>query len=266
MARQKVVCVGLFFVVAQALQAPVRVRNSFQPQSALRLPLRVRATPVTTMTEEMHSIGRRTAAVSVLLSVYPLALNPQLTRAIDFNNGEPTPIELKAMIGPPDTGPRADRRGLLNKNAIFSNDYFFKFGKLPEPRLGIDPPGGMPFVPISRRYTGYKKYIDRVGAGKEQYAKDLKKAIDDQAWDQVIELVRPSEKGVTASSASGLPLVLGLLANPLLQSENDGTQNATLLARYFANEARFEMDAILAAAMAKDKGAALASWSNGRDW
>ena len=41
------------------------------------------------------------------------------------------------------------------------------------------------------------------------------------------------------TAAMDLPLVGGLLANTLVQSENDGTTNAVLLARYFCNEANF---------------------------
>ena len=50
--------------------------------------------------------------------------------------------------------------------------------------------------------------------------------------EQVKTLTERSAKGVQGSPASELPRIGGLLANQLVQSENEGTGNAVLLARH----------------------------------
>ena len=52
------------------------------------------------------------------------------------------------------------RRG--KDKALFVEDFFFKFGKIPGPIIGFSPPGGMPFAPVRRRYDGYKKFAPRI--------------------------------------------------------------------------------------------------------
>ena len=51
---------------------------------------------------------------------------------------------------------------------MFSEDFYFKYGLRPTPADMKTKPidaEQMPFVPVQRRYTGYKKYEERVSGG-----------------------------------------------------------------------------------------------------
>ena len=145
-------------------------------------------------------------------------------------------------------------------------DFFFKFGKIPPPTIGFSPPGGMPFAPVRRRYDGYKKFSPRILAGLEQYRVELGAAVERGDWAAAAELARRSAKGSPGSSVADLPLVMGLSANALVQSENEGTTNANFLCRCYANEARYALDDLRAAALKADAKTAKAAYLVGREY
>ena len=65
-------------------------------------------------------------------------------------------LEAAALSG---KGIDVDKRGQFNEKALFSEDFYFKFGLRPTPEdLKNKPVEDLPFAPIQRRYTGYKKY------------------------------------------------------------------------------------------------------------
>ena len=105
------------------------------------------------------------------------------------------------------------------KTSFFSQDNHFKFGVAApwiEPDT-TDFPKTMPFVLSQQRYDSLKKYGDRVSSGAV-VLKDLDSSI--KGGNNPIYALRP----------------LGLLANGFLGSENTGTTNELLLARWYINE------------------------------
>lgn len=124
--------------------------------------------------------------------------------------------EVGATVGNPEASPT---RKLNNENVLFSQDNYFKFGVAApwiEPDT-TDFPKTMPFVLSQQRYDSLKKYGDRVSSGAV-VLKDLDSSI--KGGNNPIYALRP----------------LGLLANGFLGSENTGTTNELLLARWYINE------------------------------
>jgi len=212
---------------------------------------------------------RRQALATGLAAASAAAASPWPASAM-------TEVEARAAIGTRDDFGTAAKRGLGNDGTVFKEDFYYKFGKLPPPQVDIDmaPRGGMPFVPVKRRYAGYNKFAARVEAGAEQFGKIglLLGGGGSPAWGELAELTQRTKKNEEGrvvpapTAAMDLPLAGGLLANTLVQSENDGVSNAVLLARYFCNEVNFRNDDLVAAVAAKDLGAARAAWAEGRDY
>lgn len=158
------------------------------------------------------------------------------------------------------------KRRETSSKVLFTEDFYFKFGKVPPPTIGFQPPGGMPFVPTARRYAGLKKFAPRVDAGLALYAGALRQAIAGGDWPTVVQLTTRAAKGVPGSAVSDLPLVLGLLSNQLVQSENDGPANANYLCHSLANELSFAVDDVFAAAQQQDQASCLNAWLVGREY
>ena len=176
-----------------------------------------------------------------------------------------------------------DRRGQFNEKALFSEDFYFKYGLRPDPdevlRSPFLPPQAeLPFAPVQRRYTGYTKYSGRILSGINLYGGALRNAVADGAWGDIPVLLEKGRKGsgnnaqgegtgVAASEMRSACRAFGLFGNTVLQSENDsGTTTANLLARHLINEAYLSMDDIAAAAEKKDTKAAAAAWTRGKDY
>ena len=174
-----------------------------------------------------------------------------------------------------------ERRGQFNEKALFSEDFYFKYGLRPTPddmkAKPIDP-DQMPFVPVQRRYTGYKKYQERVSQGIALYSGELRTLIQEGKWAELKPFLDIGTKGQGSNAqgeGTGVPAspmrsscrALGLFANTVLQSDNDnGTTYANLLVRHFVNELYFALDDIAAAAAARDTKAAKLAWTRGRDY
>lgn len=132
--------------------------------------------------------------------------------------------EVGVTVGNPEA---SASRKVNNENVLFSQDNYFKFGvaaKWIEPD-GTDFPKTMPFVLSQQRYDSLKKYGDRVKSGVNTL-NSLGSVISDGKYatiagcDDPVYALRP----------------LGLLANGFLASENTGTTNELLLARWYINE------------------------------
>ena len=139
-----------------------------------------------------------------------------------------------------------ERRGNLNEKALFSEDFYFKYGLRPGPDEALNSPfvppqADLPFAPIQRRYTGYNKYNERIVNGIALYEGALRTAIKDKQWDAIPALLEKGSKGkgnskkgeggsgVAASDLRSACRAYGLFANTVLQSENDsGTTTANL--------------------------------------
>ncbi len=117
-------------------------------------------------------------------------------------------------------------RAFDNSNVLFQQDYFFKFGTAApwiDESNRLEFPTQMPFVRVQQRYDALQKYGTRVQRGLEQVENLLSTKNTEGT---VLEADHP----VYALRA------LGLLANSFCASENTGTTNELLLARYYVNE------------------------------
>jgi len=221
----------------------------------------------------------------------PLLLLPLRTPAADtfeFNGKAGlTELEIRAQMSKKmeaaaasGKGIDVDKRGQFNEKALFSEDFYFKFGLRPTPEdLKNKPVEELPFAPIKRRYTGYSKYNERITAGLNLYGVDLRAKVQEGAWAEVGPLLEKGARGKgnskTGEGGTGvLPAELrsscramGLFGNTVLQSENDsGTTSVNLLARHLVNEFYFAMDDVATAAEAADKNAAKAAWVKGQGY
>lgn len=112
-----------------------------------------------------------------------------------------------------------------NSNVLFNQDYYFKFGTAAPWIVDDSFPKTMPFTPSQQRYDAMKKYRERVQRGTYLIA-GFKDVLDNGDFSSVPD--------ATAPEYSVRPM--GLLANSFLASENTGTTNELLLARWYINE------------------------------
>jgi hypothetical protein len=132
--------------------------------------------------------------------------------------------ELGVTVGNSEASPS---RKNDNSNVLFVQDNYFKFG-VAAPWIEPDStefPKSMPFVLTQQRYDTLKKYGDRV-----------KKGI--QVIEGLYDVIN-AENYATIQDADDPKYALrpfGLLANDFLGSDNTGTTNELLLARWYINE------------------------------
>jgi len=133
--------------------------------------------------------------------------------------------EVGVTVGNPEASPS---RKLDNGNVLFTQDNYFKFG-VAAPWIEPDTtefPKTMPFVLSQQRYDTLKKYGERVKSST-QMLNNLEENI--KAGDYA--------KTIPGSDDPAYALrALGLFANGFLASENTGTTNELLLARWYINE------------------------------
>jgi hypothetical protein len=130
-----------------------------------------------------------------------------------------------------------------NSNVVFSQDYYYKFGTAaPWIENGsTDFPKTMPFSPSQTRYETMKKYRERVQRGVDLVV-GLGETIRDGEYSTIPD--------GSAPEYSIRPM--GLMANGFLASENTGTTNELLLARWYINEISLDIDDIKSAASKED--------------
>ena len=126
-------------------------------------------------------------------------------------------------------------RKVDNSNVIFNQDYYFKFGTAPQwiDEGNTEFPKTMPFTPSQQRYETVKKYGERVQRGVDRIA-SLGESIKNGDYKSILD----------GSAPEYYIRPMGLMANGFLASENTGTTNELLLARWYINEISLDIDDI----------------------
>lgn len=168
---------------------------------------------------------------SILALPSLIVLSPQKSHAGTFTpGGTLVDRDVGVTVGNAEASPS---RKVDNSNVLFQQDNYFKFG-VAAPWIEADStefPKTMPFVLSQQRYDSLKKYGDRVKAGAQA----------------VSDLDTDIKAGNYASITNGddpkyALRPLGLLANGFLASENTGTTNELLLARWYINEVYLRLE------------------------
>jgi len=136
-------------------------------------------------------------------------------------------------------------RAFDNANVLFKQDHYFKFGVAPawiEPE-SVDFPKTMPFTLSQQRYDALKKYGTRVQSGLQQLVA-IRDMVDSTNLPDTIS------NDLKTDAYQFRPM--GLLANNFLASENTGTTNELLLARWYINEMYLQITDIQLSKDSKD--------------
>ncbi len=164
---------------------------------------------------------RSLLSIGVASTTFTTLLSPLIANADFAPGGTLLDREVSIFYGNPDASPS---RAPNNSNVLFNQDNYYKFGSAAqwiEPGT-TDFPKTMPFTPSQQRYDALKKYGARIQSA-----------------------VGTIQQIGGATSSSGVPeqtdpiyqlRPLGLLANNFLASENTGTTNELMLARWYINE------------------------------
>lgn len=180
-----------------------------------------------------RNVLQRIAAGAALVLISPPAVLPAHAEGKMFApGGTLVDYEVGVTVGNPQA---SKSRRTDNSNVIFGQDYYYKFGTAApwiEPG-GTEFPKTMPFAPSQQRYDAMKKYRERVQRG----------------IDLITTLGESISKGEYASIADSTAQEysirpFGLLTNNLIASENTGTTNELLLARWYINEVTLDIDDI----------------------
>ncbi|KAL7550914.1 hypothetical protein ACHAWF_014127 [Thalassiosira exigua] len=173
------------------------------------------------LTEEFTR--RSLLSIGIATTTFTTLLSPLVANADFAPGGTLLDREVSIFYGNAEASPSRARD---NSNVLFGQDNYYKFGAAAQ---WIDPPGStdfpktMPFVPSQQRYDALKKYGARVTSAADTIAKigGAQSSADvPEKTDPVYQL-----------------RALGLLANSFLASENIGTTNELMLARWYINEA-----------------------------
>jgi len=173
--------------------------------------------------------NRRNFLKTISMTTLMTSIDPSKTHAANFAPGG-TLVEYD--VGPQINNPEASpTRKFDNSNVIFPQDYYYKFGTGAQ---WIEPgstefPKTMPFVISQQRYDALKKYGSKITSSCSFLTTEFKDAIS-KSNDYSNTIPDPS------TSTSYSLRSFGLLANNFLASENTGTTNELLLARYYINE------------------------------
>jgi hypothetical protein len=163
------------------------------------------------------------AFASAIFSAPVLPLCPPPANADFAPGGTLLDREVSITYGNLEASPTRARD---NSNVIFPQDNYYKFGAAARwilPPGSTDYPLTIPFVPSQRRYDALKKYGPKVK----------------QAVDAIVRI------GSSSTTADNVPertdpsyqlRSLGLIADSFLASDNTGTTNELMLARWYINE------------------------------
>ena len=153
--------------------------------------------------------------------------DPCIANAAEFAPGGSmiSDREIGILVNNPNASPL---RKYDNSNVLFDKDYYYKFGTgMPN----IEPPGNtsfpknIPFTKSQQRYDALKKYRERI-VGSLQLLQSLP-----QKTKSSMMVADPKSKEDVYQLRA-----MGLLANGLLASDNNGLPNEVFLARYYINE------------------------------
>ena len=165
----------------------------------------------------------RVPAAAVVVSSLLLSCRPPAPAFADFApGGTLLDREISVTYGNPEASKSRNRD---NSNVLFDRDNYYKFGSAAP---WIDPPGStdfpktVPFVPSQQRYDALKKYGYRIVAARDA----VSRIGGATAPDDVPDRTDPTYQ----------LRALGLLANAFLATENTGTTNELMLARWYVNE------------------------------
>jgi hypothetical protein len=133
-------------------------------------------------------------------------------------------------------------RKVDNANVLFDKDYYYKFGTGLQ---FIAPPGNtsfpktMPFTKVQQRYDVLKKYRERIISGL-----NLIQSLSKRSTDMTTTTTTSSSDVVDPKGKEDVYQLraMGLLANGLLASDNNGLPNEVFVARYYINEVYLRID------------------------
>jgi hypothetical protein len=188
---------------------------------------------------QQHESARRGFMLqTVLFAPFAALLGPSTSLADFTPGGTLVDYAIGVQVGNPQAS--ASRKA-DNSNVLFHQDYYLKFGTAPAFINDDSFPKTTPFVPSQQRYDALKKYKDRIQRGVE-----LMTSIADQ-----LDKMDGSGGSISildsdAPEYSIRPM--GLLANALLASENTGTTNELMLARWYINELVLDLSDVQRAA------------------
>jgi energy-converting hydrogenase Eha subunit A len=139
------------------------------------------------------------------------------------------------LVNNPNASPQ---RKYDNRNVLFDKDYYYKFGTGIQ---YIEPPGNtafpktMPFTKSQQRYDALKKYRERITSAL-QLLQSLPKTTT-SSTSTTTNMADPKGKEDVYQLRA-----MGLLANGLLASDNNGLPNEVFVARYYINEIYLRLD------------------------
>jgi hypothetical protein len=163
-------------------------------------------------------------AIGTSATVVVVASPPLIVNGAEFAPGGTfiSDKEIGILVNNPNASPL---RKYDNSNVLFDKDYYYKFGtgiQYIEPPGNTSFPKTMPFTKSQQRYDALKKYRERI-MGALLLLQSLPKT-DSPVADPT------SKEDVYQLRA------MGLLANGLLASDNNGLPNEVFVARYYINE------------------------------
>lgn len=172
--------------------------------------------------QPLHEVTRRSIISTALIGTTLTTLLSALPANADFAPGG-TLLDRPVSVTFGNSEASPSRRS-DNSNVLFNQDNYYKFGaaaKWIEPGT-TDFPEKMPFAPSQQRYEALKKYGGRIKSASEELGK--------------IGSATSSSDIPDASDPIYQLRALGLLANSFLATENTGTTNELMLARWYINE------------------------------
>ena len=217
--RRSPVAIALLVPLASAFSIlPPHVTTSFEES-------------VPSRRQVFQTIGTGVIATTTQMLIVPVS--PVNAAGKSFApGGTLVDYEVGVTVGNPQASKsrRAD-----NSNVVFAQDYYYKFGTAaPWIEAGnTEFPKTMPFAPSQQRYEAMKKYRERIQRGIDLIA-ELGETIAVGKYSTIPDS--------TAPEYSIRPF--GLFANSMIASENTGTTNELLLARWYINELSLDIDDI----------------------
>lgn len=174
---------------------------------------------------DSSKISRRSLLQKSLVALSIMNLSSEQAIAGTFTpGGTLVDRDVGVTVGNSEASPS---RKVDNSNVLFGQDNYFKFG-VAAPFIEPDStefPKTMPFVLSQQRYDTLKKYGSRVKAGAEALV-----ALEADINNGNFASIAPADDPKYALRP------LGLMANGFMASENTGTTNELLLARWYINE------------------------------
>ncbi len=211
-------------ILAHHTTTTIKPRTSKTPSSSLQYHKLQHQTTKRAVVARRPLLSKcKQAATLAIFAVLLLPSFPPAATADFAPGGTLLDREVSITYGNPEASPSRSRD---NSNVLFPQDNFYKFGAAARwilPPGSTDYPVTVPFVPSQRRYDALKKYGPKVK----------------QSVDAIVRI------GSSSSTINDIPertdpsyqlRSLGLIADSFLASDNTGTTNELMLARWYINE------------------------------